>query len=124
MFGQYGAETMALAAEPDSVLWTDDLIQGQLAKNEFGVKRAWTEVLVELATASGDLSKNERDRVISSRIPSPASPVQFVTRFSVTRFSQARGNWHAASGRCVDLPGVSLLPSVNQSTIHIHAVAT
>jgi tetratricopeptide (TPR) repeat protein len=79
MFGQYGAETMVLAAEPDSVLWTDDLIQGQLAKNEFGVKRAWTEVLVELATASGDLSKDERDRVIAGLIGMEYSATHFDT---------------------------------------------
>ncbi len=68
MFGQYGAETMMLAAEPHSVLWTDDLVQAQLAKNEFGVKRAWTEVLVELAFASGDVSRDKRDRAIAGLI--------------------------------------------------------
>jgi tetratricopeptide (TPR) repeat protein len=79
MFGQYGAETLMLAAEPDSVLWTDDLIQGQLAKNEFGVKRAWTEVLVELATASGELSRDERDRVIAGLIGMEYSATHFDT---------------------------------------------
>jgi tetratricopeptide (TPR) repeat protein len=77
MFGQYGAETMMLAAEPDSVLWTDDLIQGQLAKNEFGVKRVWTEVLVELAAASGEISKDERDRVMASLIGMEYSATYF-----------------------------------------------
>ncbi len=79
MFGQYGAETMMLAAEPDTVLWTDDLIQGQLAKNEFGVKRAWTEVLVELATASGEVPKDERDRVIAGLIGMDYSATHFDT---------------------------------------------
>jgi hypothetical protein len=77
MFGQYGAETMILATEPDSVLWTDDLIQGQLAKNEFGVKRAWTEVLVELATASGELSRDERDRAMADLIGMEFSATHF-----------------------------------------------
>lgn len=42
--GSYGAETMLLASHPESASWTDDLIQAELAKTEFGVKRAWTEI--------------------------------------------------------------------------------
>lgn len=80
MFGQYGAETMLLAAEPDSVLWTDDLIEAQLAKNEFGVKRAWTELVAEQAVLAGDLSNEERERVIASLV----SMEYLVTSFDST----------------------------------------
>jgi tetratricopeptide (TPR) repeat protein len=37
VFGQYGAESLALASDPDHVLWTDDLLQAQSSAQEFGV---------------------------------------------------------------------------------------
>ena len=36
LFGQYGAEALVLASDPDHVLWTDDLIQAHVAAQEFG----------------------------------------------------------------------------------------
>ena len=44
--GTYGFETVMLAAEPDSVLLTDDLIQGDLAIANFGVRRSWTHAFL------------------------------------------------------------------------------
>jgi hypothetical protein len=60
MFGQYGAETMVLAANPASVLWTDDLVQAEMAKNEFGVKRTWTELVAEQTAIAGQITYAER----------------------------------------------------------------
>ena len=36
LLGQYGAETLLLAAVPGGVLWTDDLAQAGLARSEHG----------------------------------------------------------------------------------------
>lgn len=68
MFGQYGSESMLLARSTDSVLWTDDLIQAEIVKNEFGVKRTWTELVAEQSAIAGQLSAEERERVVASLI--------------------------------------------------------
>jgi hypothetical protein len=46
LFGQYGAEALVLASDPDHVLWTDDLIQAHVSAQEFGVRRVWTQLLL------------------------------------------------------------------------------
>jgi hypothetical protein len=68
MFGQYGAESIMLASISDSVLWTDDLIQAQMAANEFGVKRAWTQLVVEQTAQSGEIADAEKDRVTAALV--------------------------------------------------------
>ena len=45
-FGQYGAEAILLAVAPGTVLWTDDFIQAELARNEHGVSRVWTQFVI------------------------------------------------------------------------------
>lgn len=64
--GSYGAETALLAFRPNTVLWTDDLIQAELAKAEFGVKRAWTEVIAEQTMLVGQITDAERQRIVAS----------------------------------------------------------
>jgi tetratricopeptide (TPR) repeat protein len=80
MFGQYGAETIVLATNPDSVLWTDDVIQGELARNEFGVKRVWTELVAEQTALAGQMTDAEKERVVASLIG---------MEYSVTSFDSA-----------------------------------
>jgi tetratricopeptide (TPR) repeat protein len=58
-FGPYGAEAMILASFPNRVLWTDDLIQAQVAASEFGVRRAWTQVILETLADAGMLTAEE-----------------------------------------------------------------
>jgi tetratricopeptide (TPR) repeat protein len=80
MFGQYGAETIILAANPEHVLWTDDLIQAEMAKKEIGVKRAWTQLIAEQTTLAGQITEAERERVVASLIG---------MEYSVTSFDSA-----------------------------------
>jgi hypothetical protein len=68
MFGQYGAETLILAANPEHVSWTDDLIQADLARQEFGVKRAWTQLIAEQTTLAGQMTEAERARAVASLV--------------------------------------------------------
>jgi tetratricopeptide (TPR) repeat protein len=68
MFGQYGAESIMLASISDFVLWTDDLIQAQMAANEFGIRRAWTQLVVEQLAHSGEITHAEEDRVTATLI--------------------------------------------------------
>jgi tetratricopeptide (TPR) repeat protein len=58
-FGTYGAESMLLASDPDYVLWTDDLIQGQVAAQEFGSRRVWTQLVLGSLTDAGLLNSEE-----------------------------------------------------------------
>jgi hypothetical protein len=58
-FGPYGAESMALASDPDCVLWTDDLIQAQTAAQEFGSRRVWTQLVLGALTDAGLLAPEE-----------------------------------------------------------------
>jgi len=68
MFGQYGAESIMLASNPDSVLWTDDLIQAQIAANEFGAKRAWTQLVVEQTAQIGQITDAEKESATAALI--------------------------------------------------------
>jgi tetratricopeptide (TPR) repeat protein len=59
LFGQYGAESLVLASDPDYVLWTDDLIQAQVSAQEFGVRRVWTQLLLGTLGDAGLISLEE-----------------------------------------------------------------
>jgi tetratricopeptide (TPR) repeat protein len=67
-FGQYGLETMMLAAKPDHILWTDDLVQAQLAITEFGVRRVWTQTLLVFLAELGIVTAKERDLATAKMI--------------------------------------------------------
>ena len=58
-FGQYGAESIVIAADPDLVLWTDDLIQAQLSATEFGARRVWTQLVLGSFAEAGLISSDE-----------------------------------------------------------------
>ena len=51
-FGRYGAEAVLLARMPGAVLWTDDLVQAKLARNEYGVSHIWTQLVIEKCAES------------------------------------------------------------------------
>ena len=54
VFGQYGAESILLAATvPKAVLWTDDFAQAGLARSEHGVLRVWTQLVIRRLAESG-----------------------------------------------------------------------
>jgi tetratricopeptide (TPR) repeat protein len=58
-FGPYGAECMILASDPNYVLWTDDLVQAQFSAQEFGSRRAWTQLVLGALTDAGLLTPEE-----------------------------------------------------------------
>lgn len=67
-FGQYGLEAMILAAKPDHMLWTDDLVQAQLAITEFGARRVWTQTVLIFLAELGLLTPKERDRAAAKMV--------------------------------------------------------
>jgi hypothetical protein len=60
-FGLYGVEAMLLGSKSEMLLWTDDLIQAQMAATEFGTMRVWTQLVITLLAESGLLTPKERD---------------------------------------------------------------
>ncbi|MGA9885394.1 MAG: hypothetical protein WBQ34_16890 [Candidatus Acidiferrales bacterium] len=59
LFGPYGAESLLLASEPGYVLWTDDLIQGRVAAEEFGASKAWTQLVLGVFADDGLLEPDD-----------------------------------------------------------------
>lgn len=51
--GEHGAQCIAMALTPGTVFWTDDVVVGILAAHEFGVRRAWTQVVLEERARAG-----------------------------------------------------------------------
>ena len=58
-FGRHGAESIVLAAMPGHLLWTDDRVIANLARNEFGVRRLWTQAALMARAQAGNLDAAE-----------------------------------------------------------------
>jgi hypothetical protein len=67
-FGLYGVEAMLLGSKPEILLWTDDLVQAQMAATEFGTKRVWTQLVITLLAESGLLTQKERDVAVAKLV--------------------------------------------------------
>jgi tetratricopeptide (TPR) repeat protein len=59
LLGGYGAEALAIARNPDHVLWTDDIVQAQIAAELFGERRVWTQAFLAALADAGFLSRLE-----------------------------------------------------------------
>jgi transcription elongation GreA/GreB family factor len=68
IFGQYGAEAMLLASKPGMALWTDDLVQSEMAALEFGSRRVWTQAVLSFLASLGLLEAKERDAATAKLI--------------------------------------------------------
>lgn len=55
LFGQAGADSVLLAMDTGSLLWTDDLILAACAKIEYGIRRIWTQLLLQERATQGTL---------------------------------------------------------------------
>lgn len=102
--GQYGAETLLLASRPEAVLWTDDLIQTELGKTEFGIKRVWTELLLEQATLAGELEPGDRLRANAAMIGYEYMVVNFDSSVMLKAVNMADGvPWQFPMKQVVDI---------------------
>ncbi|HXJ92483.1 MAG TPA: hypothetical protein VMT20_06330 [Terriglobia bacterium] len=54
--GEHGAQSIVLATSPRRVLWTDDFVLSLVAKQEFGVRRIWTQVALQERAEVGAIS--------------------------------------------------------------------
>jgi hypothetical protein len=53
--GDHGAQSIMLASAPGMVLWTDDYGVALLAAHEFGVRRVWTQVVLQEQAEVGSI---------------------------------------------------------------------
>jgi tetratricopeptide (TPR) repeat protein len=58
-FGRYGAEAIVLAATPGHVLWTDDHRQAGFAMTEHGVRRTWTQAILQFGVKRGSVTSEQ-----------------------------------------------------------------
>jgi tetratricopeptide (TPR) repeat protein len=61
-FGRYGTEAILLASQPGRILWTDDNRMARFARTEHGVRRVWTQVLLQHALESGRINQEDFSR--------------------------------------------------------------
>lgn len=59
VFGQHGAESMLLARAPGHILWTDDMALREKATEDFSVRGAWTQIVLEYATTEGIIQSDD-----------------------------------------------------------------
>jgi tetratricopeptide (TPR) repeat protein len=65
---EYGTEAVIVAMEPDTVLWTDDLTQGDLATSMFGVRRVWSLAFLEFCLRRGLLSTERYTETVAKLV--------------------------------------------------------
>lgn len=93
ILGEYGTESVLLAARPDRILWTDDMIQGQIGAQEFGINRVWTQLVLESLVVEGVLSVNEYSIATASLVGMNFLLTLFNAESIVAAFRTA--NWSA-----------------------------
>jgi tetratricopeptide (TPR) repeat protein/DNA-binding PadR family transcriptional regulator len=64
-FGGYGAETMAVAGQEQTVLWCDDSTLGILATSQFGARRTWTQIVLLSFVEAGILSRDDYNKAVA-----------------------------------------------------------
>ncbi|GAG09928.1 unnamed protein product, partial [marine sediment metagenome] len=63
LFGQSGAESVALARGQRRLLWADDLALGAIAEKECGVSRVWTQAVVTWLAGREHIGTGDADEV-------------------------------------------------------------
>jgi tetratricopeptide (TPR) repeat protein len=58
-FGRYGTETILLAGAAGRVLWTDDHRMAGFAAGEHGVRRVWTQLVLQHCIETGKISQED-----------------------------------------------------------------
>jgi hypothetical protein len=68
IFGRYGTQAMLLAKKPGRVLWSDDFVQSSIAIKEYGVRVAWTELVVANLESRGFLSRKDAAAAVTTML--------------------------------------------------------
>jgi hypothetical protein len=68
VLGRHNLDSMLLAAEPDTLLWTDDAILGVLGRMEFQVQRVWTQAVLLHRHRSRSLAREEYCQAVAKLV--------------------------------------------------------
>jgi hypothetical protein len=68
IFGRYGTQAILLAKKPGRVLWSDDFVQSSIAIKEYGVRVAWTELVVANLESKGLLSRKDAVAAVTTML--------------------------------------------------------
>jgi hypothetical protein len=67
-FGRYGTEAILLAGAPARVLWTDDHRLARFAAGERGVRRVWTQAVLQHCVETGKINQEDYSRASAKLI--------------------------------------------------------
>lgn len=76
-FGQYGAEAILAGRSTETILWTDDLGQAQLASSMYQVRRVWTQAVLMSLRNDGELGWPEFRRATAKLVGMKFTSTQF-----------------------------------------------
>lgn len=68
VFGRHNLDSMLLAAEPETVLWTDDAILGILGRMEFHAQRVWTQAVLLRLHQAGNLTRERYCQAVAKLV--------------------------------------------------------
>jgi hypothetical protein len=95
IFGRYGTQAVLLAKKPGRVLWSDDFVQSSIAVKEYGVRVAWTELVVANLEAKGLMTRKEAVAMVTSLLGYRYEVLTITPAIFVE--SARRGGWNRIS---------------------------
>jgi tetratricopeptide (TPR) repeat protein len=66
--GRHNLEALLLAATPGAILWTDDLILGNIGREEFQTNRVWTQPILMVSHERGVITLGEFDKAVAKLV--------------------------------------------------------
>jgi hypothetical protein len=66
--GRHNLEALLLAAAPGAVLWTDDLVLGDIGRTEFQTSRVWTQAVLIDSHDRGGITTQELDEAVAKLV--------------------------------------------------------
>lgn len=106
---------MVLASNPDSVLWTDDLIQAQTSAQEFGSRRVWTQIVLVALADLGLLTLDEYAEATAKLLGMEFVATQFDSLSLLAAFKLA--SWSASKR-----PAAQVLKTFSDPTTDVRAL--
>jgi hypothetical protein len=66
--GRHCLDSILLATAPDTALWTDDLVVGQLGQTEFEAQRIWTQAVLFVSQQAGIIKQHEFNQAVAKLV--------------------------------------------------------
>jgi len=68
VIGRLSLDSILLAAHPDTVLWTDDLILEMIGRTDFQTSRVWTQAVLFVLRQENAISQQEFDHAVAKLV--------------------------------------------------------